>query len=540
MKNRYLTSLFFVVACLLNVHGQSIEGFYNINTIQSIEIEFEQDKWNYVLDSLRYNGDEMLLGDITINEQKFSKVGVRYAATRALQIGSKRNTLELVLDHQNKNQAYQGVKSIKLSIALRDPSMVREVLSYEIYRKYIPTPRANFARLNVNGEYIGLFVNIEEVDQSFLSRNFKDKGKGRLFKSAPNWFEQEPSGCERNFYASLKYESAANCYQHNFKGPDAGSFTNLIQLAKTLEEGNMDDLDAVLDIDQTLWMLALNNILVNLYSYSGRYNQNYFLYQDSKGIFHPIAGDMNLSFGSFKNVGVGSDLTLSELQKLDPLLHKNEETFPLISQLLKDPYHEKVYRSHLRTIFSDFVRNAKYLERAKALQAQIKEAFAEDPYQNYKLEDFENSLTKTIGKRSRIPGIEELMNGRNRFLSNHEVMLILPPDINEVNVEKRERFSSSKLNEFRITAKVERFPETVSIFYRFNENDAYQSMPMTDDGKHFDGEGSDEIYGAVVKPQKGATSIEYYIVAENTKALGFSPSDYVSNRHKSDLATINE
>ena len=38
--------------------------------------------------------------------------------------------------------------------------------------------------------------------------------------------------------------------------------------------------EKVLDVDRALWMLAFNNVLVNLDSYSGAFRQNYYLYHD--------------------------------------------------------------------------------------------------------------------------------------------------------------------------------------------------------------------------------------------------------------------
>ncbi|MBK7338404.1 MAG: CotH kinase family protein [Saprospirales bacterium] len=46
-----------------------------------------------------------------------------------------------------------------------------------------------------------------------------------------------------------------------------------------------------------LWMLAINNVLVNLDSYVGGFAQNYYLYRDSTGIFHPVIWDLNLALG---------------------------------------------------------------------------------------------------------------------------------------------------------------------------------------------------------------------------------------------------
>ena len=110
-------------------------------------------------------------------------------------------------------------------------------------------------------------------------------------------------------------------------------------------------------MDHALWMLALNNVMVNLSSYTGNHSVNYFLYRDNSGRFQPLHWDLNLAFGSYKNTGNGSDLELKGLQNLDPLLHADNPYKPLISQLLKEPLYKKMYLSHIRQIVEDNFSN---------------------------------------------------------------------------------------------------------------------------------------------------------------------------------------
>ena len=122
--------------------------FYDANTIQNIEITFEQENWRYLLDSLRFNGENLLLGTVAINGEKFEDVGVRYRGSKSFQPGGKRNGLHIKLNYISKNQNIQGQQTVKLSNSLRDPSMIREVLSYEIARNYMAAPNAPFLRLD--------------------------------------------------------------------------------------------------------------------------------------------------------------------------------------------------------------------------------------------------------------------------------------------------------------------------------------------------------------------------------------------------------
>ncbi|MCI5083326.1 MAG: hypothetical protein MRY78_16635, partial [Saprospiraceae bacterium] len=70
--------------------------------------------------------------------------------------------------------------------------------------------------------------------------------------------------------------------------------------------------------------------------------------------------------------------------------------------------------------------------------------------------------------------------------------------------------------------------------------DQYQSTAMKDDGAHKDGEAGDYTYGVVIEPTAGKDVINYYIVAENVKAVGFSPSNYMYEQHTSSLKALNQ
>ena len=86
-------------------------------------------------------------------------------------------------------------------------------------------------------------------------------------------------------------------------------WTDLQELTKVLNT-DPGKIDRILDVDNALWMLALNNVMVNLSSYSGNHSINYYLYKDGNGRFQVVPWDLNLAFGSYKNTGSGSDLEL--------------------------------------------------------------------------------------------------------------------------------------------------------------------------------------------------------------------------------------
>lgn len=535
MKYIYLL----VVACLGPFLLTAQSDFFDVSTIQDIQIEFEQDNWSYLLDSLRYNGEELLEGKVMINGQELAGVGVRYRGDRSFTPGNRRNGLQIVLNaYADDDQQYQGHHMVDLSSALRDPTLIREVLGYEIARNYMHAPGANYAKVMINSEPYGLFVNVEAVEGAFLERAFGTT-QGALYYANPD-IGNSPAveGCGAKVFGSLQFEDEA-CLEHNFDRAQGESWTALHQLSRVLNE-NPQSLESMLDVDATLWMLAFNNLMINLNSYTGQYANNYYLFEDGDGRLVPVISGLNLAFGSFKNPGVGqSDWHTPQLIKMDPALHADNDNRPLIKALLSNEDYRMQYLSHYRTILVEELLSGRLENRARALQGMIEPLVMEDANQYYTNAEFQGSLTETTGERSRIPGLFNIMSKRMDWLEGQPVYRILPPSISKVEVEQRERFSSQRLSEFKIHAQVDGYPKQVFLYYRFAEDQPFQQIEMVDDGQHDDGEAGDRVYGAVAKPGTGQSAIQYYIMAENAKAVGYSPTRYTFELHRTNLTEIN-
>ncbi len=537
MKSRHLLYTGFLLLISLATKAQS--DFYQIDKIQQINITFEQDNWRYLLDSLRYNGTEMLTGTVEVNGEKIENAGVRYRDGRVFTPGAKRNGLFIQLDHTDDSGHYESYKAIDLSSALRDPSMIREVTAHEIARKYMPAPAANYARVQINGDFYGLFVNVEVVDQTFIQRNFFTQGEV-LFHCDPNTVETVPDGCRAKAYGSLQEERGAECFQFHIDADLGNDWAGLIALTEALSSGNSKRIEKVLDVDRALWMLAFNNVLVNLASYTGQYSQNYYLYKDDKGRFVPIVDHLNLAYGSFKNTGVGSDLGIREMMQMDPLLHVDNAEKPLIQALLSNDLYQKNYLAHMRRIVTDNFEGDQFEKRAKALQQMIRADVEKDENNYYEISEFDKSLTAIIGQRSRIPGLVDFMEKRVLFLNNLSDFTVIPPNITNINVTTRERFSTTRVEDFKIQATVDQYTKKVSVFYRFDDEGPFTEKMMMDDGKHNDGDAGDGTFGIEIKPENGSENLEYYIFAENAKAVSYDPPNYMNQRHFTSLSELNK
>jgi hypothetical protein len=496
--------------------GHSQSHLYDVEEIQKIEIFFNYSNWDYQLDTAKIGSDTYLLADwVKINDILFDSVGVKYKGNSSYDSSYQKNPVHIALD-EFKSQSYQGFGDIKLSNGHSDPSMIREVLAYKILSSYMDCPASNFAQVYINGSYIGLYTNVENIDKEYCSDIFYTS-EGVFIKANP----LSPGPYSRS---NLKYISDDSSDYFNLYEMKSEFGWNELTTLCNLVSSNPSNIDSAFDIDKVIWMLAFNNVLVNLDSYSGAFAQNYYLYKDNHQQYNPLVWDLNMSFGAFpyagmQGGGMGS-LGVPDMQNLPVSLHFSDSDWPLIKNTMSNSQLKKIYHAHVRTITNEFFTNQSYLPIAQQLQSIIDTAVQSDENKFFTHEQFLGGLTTNVQFGSyTVPGISVLMNSRTDYLLNSAEFSYSLPSITAVLPENT--FPEIHSEVF-ITAQIENADyNSVFLSYRFASTENFIKILMHDDGMHHDGEASDHTYGASFNMDSDWA--DYYIYAENGQAGMFSP-----------------
>ena len=506
MKHNFSTIILILI--LFPVLGAS-QGFYDPGHIPKIELTFVEEDWQYPLHyyhSLKKG--QRHIGKLVIDGEVFDSVGVRFKGFSSYSRKNAKNPLNIKIDHIRKKADHQGFETLKLSNGNLDPSWLREVLAYQIARKYMAAPQSNYAQVFVNGKYHGLFGNTENVDSKF-GRRYLNAKKGHVRVKG-----NSPLGVFRGKRSSLEYlgpDSTAYFAAYEMKS-DHG-WEELHQLIHVLNN-RPQKIENILDMDGAIWMLAFNNVLVNLDSYSD-FQQNYYLIQDNLGRFHFVPWDVNLAFD-----GLGKPSGVIMQHDYDPLAKQNDDRFPLINLVLNDPTYRKIYFAHCRTILKENFSNGWYKREAEKHRALISDYVQKDSNWNFDYSAFNKNYKETFIHKYPspfpYPGIMELMEARTTFLQNHPEYKKTPPAISDVNGVVSGKDSSGVTVTARISGS-----KNAYIFFRKKSSHIFQKMPLYDDGKHMDEMANDGIYSAFVP--FGEKKLEYYIYAENKEAVMFSP-----------------
>ena len=309
MKQLTLTTA--LICTFFGVFAQ--KDFYDLDKIQDIKIVFGYSDWDAKLDAQKAGNQNYILAlSCTINGETFDSVGVKYKGNSSYNASRKKNPLHIKLDWI-KDQSYNSVTSIKLSNIYADPSYIREPLSYKLLRNYMDCPEANFAKVSIEGAYYGLMTNVEPINNKFVGDHF-GSSKNTFVKCNPNFKAVFPSGNNIPNLVFLSYDSTK--YKNIYELESETGWGDLIALMDTLSK-KPNSLNKILDIDKAIWMLAFNNVFVNLDSYSGSFAQNYYLYKDDNKRFIPIVWDLNMAFGSFNSTGESTQTTTLAQLKYD-------------------------------------------------------------------------------------------------------------------------------------------------------------------------------------------------------------------------------
>ncbi|MEY4571107.1 MAG: hypothetical protein RLZ10_300 [Bacteroidota bacterium] len=489
------------------------QNFYDRSTVQTIEIFFGFTNWDSQLDAATTTDTYVIADSVRINGVSFDSVGVKYKGNSSYNANNNKNPLHIELDHIKGNQDYQGYTDIKLQNGYSDPSMIREVLSYAILEQYMDCPKANFANVYVNGTLRGMYSSAESINKKFNGEHY--------YLSNDSYFKCNPvggAGPGSTINPDLKYINMdSSSYFNGYELKSTYGWNRLVDLINTLNN-NFTNIESKLDVDRALWMLAFNNVLVNLDSYSGAFRQNYYLTWDLNDRFVPTVWDLNMSFGGFPG-GTGSGPYTAT--SLDPMSNSTSTNHPLIVKMLSNPMYKRMYMAHLRTIVQENFASQAYLTMANDLRTTIDASVQSDPYKFYTYTQFQNSLTTDIPgggpPGSTIPGLQNLMSGRTTYFSTNSNYNLVAPTISAFGASN---ITPAFGETIYLTATCSN-ESTVYLGYRSNHQLKFNRVQMFDDGAHGDGAAGDHVYGYQVTIV-GAI-FEYYIYAENSTAGLFSP-----------------
>lgn len=272
-------------------------GLFDNRRLLDIEIEIDEEDWSVIQSQTRAMALALrkpaspspfryYKADLTIDGYRIESVGIRKKGFVG-SLDQRFPSLKVKFDKYLDQEPFAFIDRLTLNNNKQDRTLVSQAMAYQFYRDAgLPAPRCNLARVTVNGEYIGIYSNVESIRKPFLKRTFGNDD-GKLYE-----------GTLADFYVDRIDDLEA-------KSRKANDRQELKALAELLaREGDVpeEELATHLDVEEFLRFWCVESLLNTWDGYTGNQN-NYFVYHDTDDRrFHFIPWGADATFLRFEFV----------------------------------------------------------------------------------------------------------------------------------------------------------------------------------------------------------------------------------------------
>ena len=277
----------------------SLDSYFNETRVLDVDVKMDPADWEALRFQTRRFEDVIdqrargvpfstpftwFKAEAFIDGERFGEIGIRKKGFFG-SLDTEKPSLKLRLNKYVKGQGLPGgLKRLTLNNNRQDPSMIRTHLAYQVYEKAgLPAPRAGWARVSLNGNDLGLYGNIEQIQHYVVPRAFK-KSNGNLYE-----------GTVSDFTADLRgsFEKKTNVKKDDSRDIDA--VTGLLE-----GSGVSKYLGKIVDLDQFLTYWAVEVLIGHYDGYAGNMN-NFQIYRTKKGKFSFIPWGPDTAFNRVDN-----------------------------------------------------------------------------------------------------------------------------------------------------------------------------------------------------------------------------------------------
>ncbi|MBU4438479.1 MAG: CotH kinase family protein [Firmicutes bacterium] len=161
-----------------------VTKLFDDSSVHTINIEISAENWN----SLQENAtdEEYELCDVTVDGETLDNVAIRPKGNSSLSsvasTDSERYSFKIDFDKYNDSLSYHGLDKLNLNNIISDNTYLKDYLSYDMMEYMgVDAPLTSFVKVSVNGEYFGLYLAVEGVEEAFVTRNY-GTDEGTLYK----------------------------------------------------------------------------------------------------------------------------------------------------------------------------------------------------------------------------------------------------------------------------------------------------------------------------------------------------------------------
>jgi len=319
-----------------------VDKIFDDSYVHEINISMSEEDYqnllNRAIERNKYIGTVEIDG-VSFNDVQLSTKGASTLTGPAVSPNTNSYSLKLKFSHDDNDGSCYGLDTLHLNNNSTDASKLRDHITYEMFAILdVPSPLNSYAHVTVNGEEWGLYLALEGMDRSFMSRNALDDAE--MYKPECNWYteyveqlaadiqealdngtlaeylEKRASGSLIQSMADFmtKYRKEHGLSETDslylgsdlkYTGKDPDNYAEIFdssikkcsdkdkeKVIKALKKLSKLEVDEAIDTTEIISYFAANNFVVNVDSIANKHN--YYLAEDD-GLLKLFPWDYNLA-----------------------------------------------------------------------------------------------------------------------------------------------------------------------------------------------------------------------------------------------------
>lgn len=404
-------------------------------------------------------------------------------------MGAAKKSFKISFNTFVPGRTYKRLEKMNLNGEHNDPAICRSKAYWETLASMrVPGPRANHYEVYINGNYYGLYVNVEHIDENFVDSRFGNNG-GNLYKCTYPadlaYISNNPNDYKLGSSRRV-YELQTNLAEDDYS--DLAYFINQLNNNNTAQF--KDSIERLLNVNSLLRSYAVDiatghwdNCFFNI--------NNFYLYKNNEtGKFEYIPYDTDNTFGvDWFNI----DWKTRDMYSWPP----SSGNRPLINRLLAQSEYRDRFGFFMGQLLSRMGDTSMAFPFLDSLKARIAPYVVNDTYHSldygFSYNDFLNSFDQAWGAHVK-DGIKPFI----RIRQSATTAQLVPTPVAPIFSETRHvpRFPIAGDSVFIRTWIEDEDPiSNVNLTFRWNSGPQLSSL-FYDDGLHRDFLAGDGYYGA--------------------------------------------
>ena len=281
------------------------------------------------------------------------------------------------------DQKFYGLEKLNLNGEHNDPTISRAKLCFDFLRDLkVPASRANQVEFYINGDFFGVYLNVEHIDEEFTKSRFG--GEGPLYKCL--------------YGADLAYRGAAASsydlpYYELKKPKGAGDYEELAYFIDVLNNTSDDnfvcELEKVFNVDRYLKCIVMDVLTGNWDGPNYNKNNFYLYHNPTTQIMEYIPYDLDNTLGvDF----LGRDWSTRNIYNWS----RGTSGRPLFDKIIKHDVFKEKYTYLLNQALNGYFKVDSITTEIYKLKSLIQSAAERDTYRmldyGFTTSDFNNSF----------------------------------------------------------------------------------------------------------------------------------------------------